>query len=154
MKNYKQLTVEQRYQIEALLQAGLTQTNISKQLGVHKSTVSRELKRSIPKRGRGSGKYSASNAEKKTRLRHHHKHKRVLFTSNMKQAIAKKMEKDKWSPELISEKWKQQGIPIVSHETIYKWIWESKHSNKLENKPYKLLTKNLNTEKDDKNEET
>ena len=43
MKKYKQLTLAQRYQIEALLQAGITQIAI--QLGVHKSTISRELKR-------------------------------------------------------------------------------------------------------------
>lgn len=143
MKKYKQLTVEQRYQIEALLQAGLSQTDIGNQLGVHRSTISRELNRSVPKRGRGSGAYSALNAERKTRLRHHHKHKRLLFTAGMKQEIAEKMQQDKWSPELISEKWKQQGKQVVTHETIYKWIWESKHSNKLENKPYKLLYKEL-----------
>ena len=33
MKKFKQLTVEQRYQIEALLQAGFNQTKIAAQLG-------------------------------------------------------------------------------------------------------------------------
>ncbi len=51
MKNYKQLTAQQRYQIEALLQVGCTQTAIADQIGVHRSTISRELKRSIALRG-------------------------------------------------------------------------------------------------------
>ena len=58
MQKFKQLSLAQRYQIEILLQTGLTQTSIAKQIGVHKSTISRELKRSIPKRDKGSGEYS------------------------------------------------------------------------------------------------
>ena len=118
MKKYKQLTVEQRYQIEALLQAGFNQTKIAAQLGVHRSTICRELKRSIPKRGRGSGEYCASNAERKTCERHKQKHKLVLLTPILKQAIFDQMTIDKWSPELISERWKLEGKAIVSHETI------------------------------------
>lgn len=143
MKKYKQLTVEQRYQIEALIKAGFKQIQIAAQLKVHRSTISRELKRSIAKRGRTSGLYIASNAERKTRNRHKHKFKRILLSPILKQAIASKMQEDKWSPELISKKWKAQGISVVSHETIYKWIWESKHSNRIENKAFKNLYKEL-----------
>lgn len=143
MKKYKQLTVEQRYQIEALFQVGLNQTLIAAQLGFHRSTISRELKRSIPKRGRGSGLYCALNAERKTRERHKRKYKLVLLTPDLKQAIGNKMIIDKWSPELISERWKLEGKAIVSHETIYKWIWESKHTNKIENILYKTLYQEL-----------
>lgn len=143
MKKYKQLTLEQRYQIEALLQAGFNQTKIASQLGFHRSTICRELKRSIPKRGRGSGEYSASNAEKKTCERHKQKHKLVLLTPELKQAIFDKITLDKWSPELISARWKVEDKAIVSHETIYKWIWESKHTNRIENKPFKTLYQEL-----------
>lgn len=143
MKKYKQLTVEQRYQIEAFIQAGFNQTKIANQLGVHRSTICRELKRSIPKRGRGSGKYCASNAERKTRNRHKEKHKKVLLTFDLKRVIFDKMTLDKWSPELISKRWKLEGKTTVSHETIYKWIWESKHTNKKENRPFKTLYREL-----------
>ena len=40
-----QLTQEQRYQIEALLKAKHGQTEIADVFGVHKPTISRELKR-------------------------------------------------------------------------------------------------------------
>lgn len=143
MKNYKQLTLSQRYQIAALLQAGLSQTSIANQLGFHRSTISRELKRSIALRGRTSGVYVAENAERKSQNRHKHKFKRVLLTAEIKQVIARKMRQDKWSPELISKKYEQLGIPEISHETIYKWIWKSKHTNTKENREYKELYKDL-----------
>ena len=43
MKHYSQLTQEQRYIINAMLKIGYSQTEIAKVLGVHKSTISREL---------------------------------------------------------------------------------------------------------------
>ena len=51
MKSYTQLTSEQRYQIYALLKKNHTQTDIAQIIGVHKSTVSRELKRNTESRG-------------------------------------------------------------------------------------------------------
>ena len=82
MKKYKQLTVEQRYQIEVLIQTGFKQTMIANVLGVHRSTISRELKRSIPKRGRGLGEYSASNAQRKCTALHKQKNKRTLLSKH------------------------------------------------------------------------
>lgn len=43
--SYTQLAEEQRYQIYALMKAGHRQTNISAVVGVHKSTISREVRR-------------------------------------------------------------------------------------------------------------
>ena len=51
MKRYKQLDQEQRYQIFGLRKAGLNQTKIAAELGVHKGTISRELKRNQGQRG-------------------------------------------------------------------------------------------------------
>ena len=45
MKHYSQLTLEQRYVIYSMLKIGLTQLKISEEIGVYKSTISRELKR-------------------------------------------------------------------------------------------------------------
>jgi len=53
------------------------------------------------------------------------------------------MEEKKYSPELINAYWKRNNINGVSHESIYKFIWESKHSNQLKNKIYKPLHKHL-----------
>ena len=42
---YRQLTQQQRYQIQALIAAGLNQAQIAAYIGCHRSTVSRELSR-------------------------------------------------------------------------------------------------------------
>ena len=51
MRNYRQLTQEQRYQIYALMKAGFNHTQIAAEIGVHKSTVSREVRRNQGQRG-------------------------------------------------------------------------------------------------------
>jgi transposase InsO family protein len=51
MSGYRQLTQGQRYQMEALLKAGHNQTMIATILSIHKSTVSRELRRNQGLRG-------------------------------------------------------------------------------------------------------
>ena len=51
MKHYTQLTEHQRYQISALMKAGHKQFEIAAVIGVHKSTISRELKRNRGLRG-------------------------------------------------------------------------------------------------------
>ena len=65
-KNYLQLTLEQRYQIEALKKSGMKQSDIATIIGVHKSTICRELKRNVPKRGTGAKVYVAQKAQIKT----------------------------------------------------------------------------------------
>ncbi len=49
--SYTQLTCEQRYAIYALKKRGETQTTIAETIGVHKSTVSREIRRNTGGRG-------------------------------------------------------------------------------------------------------
>jgi len=49
--NYKHLSQAERYQIYALMKAGHDQTQISKLLDPHKSTISRKLIRNTGSRG-------------------------------------------------------------------------------------------------------
>ena len=46
---YKQLTLEKRYHISALIKAGLNQKSIALEIGVHPSTISREFRRNFAK---------------------------------------------------------------------------------------------------------
>jgi len=138
-KKYCQLTQEQRYKIEAYLEAGKNQTEISYLLNVHKSTISRELSRNVPKRGIGAKKYIASKAQLKTEQRHLLKNKKVVFTDCLKQQMKDWMIEKRYSPELVSAQWKKENIKGVSHECMYKFIWLCKHSNKRKNVDYKHL---------------
>ena len=49
--SYAQLAEEQRYQIYALMKAGHRQTKIAAVVGVHESTISREVRRNRGLRG-------------------------------------------------------------------------------------------------------
>ena len=142
-KNYSQLTLGQRYQIEALKVFGHTQSSIAKMIGVNKSTISRELNRNVPKRGNGAKKYSAEKAQNKTDTRHKIKQKNTSFSSDLKSDVVKMMMIEKLSPELISATWERGNKRGVSHETIYKFIWQSKFSNRKEHKAFKKLYKLL-----------
>lgn len=142
-KKYFQLTLGQRYQIEALNANGNSQSSIAKIIGVHKSTVCRELKRNVPKRGMGAKIYGAQKAQLKTDCRHKIKPKQVIFSAELQCDVVKKMTIEKLSPELISAVWKRENIIGVSHETIYKFIWKSKFSNRKEYRSSKRLYKHL-----------
>lgn len=142
-KKYYQLTFEQRYKIEALIIAGHTQTQIAAIIGVHKSTICRELHRNVPQRGLGAHLYVAEKAEAKTQGRHQLKPKRFQFTQSLKQQAKEWMLKKRYSPELVAAQWKKDGTAGVSHETIYQFIWYCKHTNKRTNQPFKNLYKLL-----------
>lgn len=127
MQKYSHLRLEQRHQIQALLEAGKSQTAIAEILGVHKSTISRELARNVAKTGSTANSYCPQQAQKMTDDRHQNKPKHCRFTEQLKQQATQWIQTEKLSPELVSGRWKVQGIQGVSHETIYQWIWQGKH---------------------------
>lgn len=142
-QNYTQLSLVQRYQIQAFLSTEMKQKTIAQKIGVHPSTISRELSRNTAKRGRSAGAYKAEKAQQKTDFRHDQKPKRVTFTTSMKEQAAKWLTQDKWSPEIISVKGHETGLCPVSPECLYQWIWYCKRSHKRADKPYKFLYQHL-----------
>lgn len=142
-KNYKQLSLVQRYQIQAFVKAGMSQKWIAEEIGVHPATISRELSRNTAKRGKTAGTYVAANAQRRTDQRHQNKPKLVKFTTAMKDQAARWLANEKWSPELISIEGKKTGKCPVSAEWIYQWIWQTKHGNKSADKRYKRIYRHL-----------
>ena len=71
-KSYKHLTIVQRHEIKVLYQAGHSLSFIGSQLGIHKSTISRELKRNA----RQWGSYDPNVAQQTNSKRS----KRTLFS--------------------------------------------------------------------------
>lgn len=118
--SYRQLTPEQRYQIWACLRMGMTRSGIAKEVGVHRSTITRELRRNES----GRWKYNPSRAIRMVRERHEGKRKRRIDERTW--AIVEKLLKMEWSPEQISMRLKVEGLRSVSHETIYRHIYQNK----------------------------
>lgn len=121
---YQQLIQEQRYQISAYLRIGMTQTNIAKELNVHKSTICRQLKRNGGRRC-----YRPHQAHRLANERHRQKPKRRIEA-----AVFTRVESllnQEWSPEQISERLKLEQLPAASHETIYQYIYQNKQTGGL-----------------------
>jgi len=117
--NYKQLTDSQRYKIEAYLKAKCTITQIASELGVDKSTISRELKRNSKKRSYdGNYAIKVSLERKKESYKHH------IFDINMQCYIDKRLVLYQWSPEQIKGRCDKDGIAMVSIERIYQYIYQ------------------------------
>lgn len=99
MKNYRQLSPEQRYTIECLLNEGFNQKQIAGIIGRSPSTISRELKRNVNKRGRHAGEYDSNRAQQKTNKRHRDKAKHRRLEDWHLEFIRDKLKEDRWSPE-------------------------------------------------------
>jgi IS30 family transposase len=119
MRTYQQLTRVQRYQIYALKKVGHTQTEIAQVLGIHKSSICRELKRNSGQRG-----YRPKQAQRLALARRGAKIKPRISSADWDRIDAL-IRKD-WSPEQISGRLLEEGGPTVSHEWIYQHIYSDK----------------------------
>lgn len=118
----KHLTREQRYIISKLEQ-NHTNKYIAEIIGVDKSTISREIKRNSDQR---SGKYNFDLADRKAKKRQELKKRKEVFLPCQKGIIKYYLAELQYSPEQIAGLYRRYKIPFISHETIYKWIWEEK----------------------------
>ena len=118
---YTQLTQEQRYQIYALLKMEHSQTEIAIALGVHKSTISREVCRNRGKRG-----YRPKQAHHFSLNRRRNKVTKRISAETWAR-IDEKLQQE-WSPEQVSDWLKKNTDAEVSHEWIYQHIYMDKRS--------------------------
>lgn len=143
LKNqYHHLTKDDRAKIQSLIEQKdetgkriFSNSYIADYIGVHKSTISRELKRIKSKINIRSGKitnkpYNAEDAQ------NDYEFKRAMSKANyildnfpkLKKYIEDKIKIDKWAPDAISgyinshELYKQDGFTSISTTTIYRAI--------------------------------
>jgi len=118
----KQITREQRYQIEAYIESGMSKKFIAEKLFIHPSSIYREIKRNAHKKGGYSAKHALMLAdERKERFNQPRK-----FSNKIERDIRSFIEDEQWSPEQIVGHCKRKGIPMVSHERIYQYVREDK----------------------------
>lgn len=115
MSGYTQLTREPRYQIQALMKTGQNHTQMASVLGVHKTTISRELRRNRGLRGyRPHQAHQFAQARQATQRR-----------ARLCQAARQQVEtlvQQVWSPEQIRGRLKSEHGRTMSHEWIYQYI--------------------------------
>jgi transposase, IS30 family len=136
-RSYTQLTPEQRYQIWALRKAGFNQSEIATELKVHKSTISRELKRNRGQRG-----YRPQQAQRLAQERQRKRAARPRILAATWVWVEEKLAQQ-WSPEQISGRLRHEQaeetagpetagpetagvLGSVSHERIYQYIYADK----------------------------
>lgn len=117
--SYTQLTREQRYQIYGLMKEGHTQTQIAANLGYHKSTISRELRRNCSLKG-----YRPYQADELAYDRQCEAYRSRIAWDTW-QEVERLLRQD-WSPEQIAGRLKLEQQPTVSHECIYLYVYAEK----------------------------
>ena len=117
-KHYQQLTQEQRYQISGLSKAGMTQAAIAEKVGVHKSTISRELKRNGTKSG-----YEPKDAHDRSINRRSTAAKANKHDPSTDTIIRNSLSLG-WSPAAISARMQVEcpESSRLSHTTIYRRV--------------------------------
>lgn len=119
---YVHLTDDDRYHIYEGRVEGLTVTEIARQLGRSKSTISRELCRGAGERG-----YRPAQAIRKQQDRSAASaNGRRISTATW--AVVEASVREDWSPEQIAGRLRlAHGACVVSHEAIYLHIYADKH---------------------------
>lgn len=119
--SYRQLTLDERYQIYTLRKQNFQCAEIARQLGRHRTTISRELKRNFDKHSIYSG-YTPVNAQ---RLANNRRAKsgalRWKLQGELKRLVEQKIMQG-WSPEQISGRLLRERGVTVSAETIYQHV--------------------------------
>jgi len=119
-KGYHHLTYAQRSQIVILKASGFSISEIAKSLCVNQSTISREFKRNKEQDG-----YRYDRAQEK-----YHKRRNTQPNKKMTPALITKIRENllvhNGSPVQISGWLKDDEGILISHETIYKYIWSDK----------------------------
>jgi IS30 family transposase len=120
---FKHLGQKERDRIEGMLEVGFTQTSIAKVLGVHKSTLSRELERK-----RVDGRYEALNAEHKAgnkRRASKYQGMKIEKYPKLREYLISELQK-KRSPDEIAGRMKLLDMsPRIGGKAIYRWLYSS-----------------------------
>ena len=145
---YKHLSAEQRYFIYIAHSKGVSQTQIASLIGVHKSTISRELHRNKTE----NNIYVWDKAQKKAEEKQKKSATNHQIPEIVKWQAIELLTNNQWSPQQISGYLRKQNI-FISHKTIYKIIHSDntgelrkhcRHKLKYRRHQHKHITKATN----------
>jgi transposase, IS30 family len=117
---YHQITSEERYILATLRKQDFNQSEIARELGRHRSTICRELKRNS---ARFDGCYRPSKAIERTAGRRSRSRRNQRFTRSALRRVENQL-RELWSPEQICSR--LRGSLSISHETIYRHVWRDR----------------------------
>jgi IS30 family transposase len=123
-KRYRQLTYHDRNVIQRMLTDRCSKAKIAKHLGVHVSTIYREVNRNKSAHPRTGKTYYESYFAHKRYLGRRSRECRLETDHKLRKFVFQKL-KQKWSPQQIEWHLKNEsgGKCIISHESIYTYIY-------------------------------
>ncbi|MGW8320708.1 MAG: IS30 family transposase, partial [Thermodesulfobacteriota bacterium] len=117
-RKYAQLTIEERCEIARLRASGVSIRQIAATLDRSPSTIAREMKRN----GSQNGQYRPGYADQQSRARRWTGSK-LDRSPDLRQAVLSRLAQG-WSPEQVAGRLAgDTGTPVISHETIYRFIY-------------------------------
>ena len=119
---YHQLSAEERYEIGAMRQQKLGVAEMARHLGRHRSTLYREVQRN---QSVHDGHYRPSHAVEKASGRKQRSRRNWLYGPAEFEPV-EALIRQRFSPEQIVGRRQLEGETVMSHETIYRWIWADK----------------------------
>ncbi|MFN0178046.1 MAG: IS30 family transposase [Gemmatimonadales bacterium] len=119
---YRQITASERYTVALLHGQGWAPAAIAATLGRHRSTVGRELQRNHTAH---DGWYRAEKAHSYATARRARSRRNQRFGPAAWQLVRARLAEG-WSPEQIAGRLAVEGTLSISHETIYRHIWDDR----------------------------
>lgn len=127
MKQYKQLSIEEREKLQLMLWQKQSVRNIVKELGRSPSSISREINKN--RRSDGKRLYIPRAAhERAVANRSVRGERKMVKNSHLRDYVIKHL-KLGWSPEQIAAKAEGTAGAKISHEAIYQYIYAQIHRN-------------------------
>jgi transposase, IS30 family len=117
---YRQLSMEERRILIYQRRRGVSQAEIARLLGRHRSTITRELQRNLH-HNKKLYYYTFTKAHQKAIARRSRSRRNTQFTDDDWKMVDERIRMD-WSPEQVSETLKMDGTLSISHESIYRHI--------------------------------
>lgn len=117
--SYRQITPAERYTLATLRRQAMSDAEIARIMGRHRSTIGRELRRNS---ARFDGAYRHTKAQERTNGRRSRSRRNSHFTPTDWRHV-RRLLRDLLSPEQISGRLRLEGILSISHETIYQHVW-------------------------------
>lgn len=125
MKTFKHLSLDERETLLMLKAEGNSLRKIALYLNRSVSSLSRELKRNrIPTRIGPAYRPAKAHLQARIRLKEGHRKASPFVQKPELKSLVTEQLQNHWTPEIIAGRLKRQfGHPIVSHESIYRWIY-------------------------------
>lgn len=115
MASYRRVTYEDRCQIHALLQVNFDTLMIAQELGFHRTTIFREIKRNC------SFRYHPKRAQWAARRRFLSCRRNLFLQGELEQKVIRALQRG-WSPRQISLRFGSEQVGVFSHQCVYDYV--------------------------------